>query len=339
MRALQYAPDRGTDLVDLPVPEAAANEVLLQVDACGVCGSDRQIVRGETPPFGTQFPLVLGHEIAGTIVAVGDAVDGWDVGDEVLVHPFCPCGTCAVCRRGESHLCSQQGCIGFTRQGGFAEYVAVPADQLVRRPAHLDPAAAAILVDAYATPQRALVAAHADKAATALVIGTGGLGLAAIQLLKADAVARVASASRRAAGLDVAQSAGAEVAVALTDARGAARAIRRFAGAGGVDLVLDTVGDGQSLGFALDALRPGGTVVIVGMPAGDVAVPMARLVRRGVRCIGSYGSQRSDVVEVVKLAADGRIDPPALLGRRLALEDGPLALATQSGGRDVILPQ
>ncbi|GMA56644.1 hypothetical protein GCM10025858_11470 [Alicyclobacillus sacchari] len=97
--------------------------------------------------------------------------------------------------QGESNLCAQQGCIGFTRQGGFAEYVAVPHDQLVRRPVDLDPAAAAILVDAYATPQRALVAAGADVASTALVIGTGGLGLAAIQLLKASQVDRVASAS------------------------------------------------------------------------------------------------------------------------------------------------
>ncbi|WP_284200165.1 zinc-binding dehydrogenase [Alicyclobacillus sacchari] len=125
----------------------------------------------------------------------------------------------------------------------------------------------------------------------------------------------------------------------LADARGAARTIRRFAGAGGVDLVLDTIGDGQSLAFALDALRPGGTVVIVGMPAGDVALPMARLVRRGVHCIGSYGSQLADVTAVVNLAADERIDPAALLGRSVALQDAPLALATQSGGRDVVLPQ
>ncbi|GMA56643.1 hypothetical protein GCM10025858_11460 [Alicyclobacillus sacchari] len=103
--------------------------------------------------------------------------------------------------------------------------------------------------------------------------------------------------------------------------------------------MLDTIGDGQSLAFALDALRPGGTVVIVGMPAGDVALPMARLVRRGVHCIGSYGSQLADVTAVVNLAADERIDPAALLGRSVALQDAPLALATQSGGRDVVLPQ
>ncbi len=230
MRALQFSPDDGFRVAETQSLPLGPDEVRLRVDACGVCGSDRQVVAGESVPQGTAFPLVMGHEIAGTIIETGTGVADWRVGHPVIVHPFIACGDCAPCRHGQSNLCMRQVCVGYQRSGGFSEEVVVPASLLVPRPAACSAAAAALLVDAFATPYRAMKdaglvvarpgldglggapgegrsvggspiayvtgeAVHTD--ATVLIIGTGGLGLAAQMLCEALGIHHVGVLTRR----------------------------------------------------------------------------------------------------------------------------------------------
>ncbi|WP_284286164.1 alcohol dehydrogenase catalytic domain-containing protein [Alicyclobacillus fastidiosus] len=117
MLRLEYSPGDGFRVADGPAPSIASDEVLIRVEACGVCGSDRQVVAGESVPPGTAFPLVMGHEIAGQIIEVGADVIGWRQDDLVVVHPFVACGTCAPCLHDQANLCVRQTCIGYHRQG------------------------------------------------------------------------------------------------------------------------------------------------------------------------------------------------------------------------------
>ncbi|WP_076344686.1 alcohol dehydrogenase catalytic domain-containing protein [Alicyclobacillus vulcanalis] len=337
MRALVFDPEAGLRVADVPQPQPAPGEILVRVEACGICGSDRQLVRGEGAPLGTSYPVVLGHEIAGRVAALGEGVSGFAPGEAVVVHPFVPCGQCAACARGEEHLCPHQGVLGFTRPGGDAEYVAVPAANVIRRPDGIDPAEAAILVDAYATPYRALVSAGLQGEEAVLVIGTGGLGLAAIQIAKALGAPQVAVLSRREDAGALALVSGADEFVTLADdPRQAARKLRRMA-KGGVGLALDTSGFADGIAFALDVLRPGGKLVTVAMPAADLPVPFAKLARRGIAIQGSFGSRRGDVEALLEMAADGRVQPDVVAGRRLALEEAVDAILHPFFGRDVVV--
>ncbi|WP_206831098.1 alcohol dehydrogenase catalytic domain-containing protein [Alicyclobacillus fructus] len=337
MRALVYDPDNGLRVAEVPMPEPGPGEVLVQVEACGICGSDRQLVRGEGAPFGTSYPVVLGHEIAGRVARLGEGVSGFAPGDAIVVHPFVPCGQCAACARGEEHLCPHQGVIGFTRPGGDAEYVAVPAQNVLRRPEGLDPAEAAILVDAYATPYRAMVSAGAAEEEAVLVLGTGGLGLAAVQIAKALGVPQVAVLSRREDAGALALVCGADEFVTLgDDPRQAGRRLRRMA-KGGLGLALDTSGFADGVAFALDVLRPGGKLATVAMPAGDMPVSFAKLARKGAALVGSFGSRREDVEALLQMAAEGRIQPDVVAGRRLSLDEAPDAIQNPFFGRDIIV--
>ncbi|MDI9259553.1 alcohol dehydrogenase catalytic domain-containing protein [Alicyclobacillus sendaiensis] len=337
MRALVFDPESGLRVAEVPTPQPGPGEVLIRVEACGICGSDRQLVRGEGAPFGTSYPVVLGHEIAGRVEALGEGASGLAVGDPVVVHPFLPCGECAACARGEEHLCPRQGVIGFTRPGGDAEYVAVPAQNAIRRPEGLDAAEAAILVDAYATPYRAMVSAGAAEEEAVLVIGTGGLGLAAVQIAKALGVPQVAVLSRREDAGALALVSGADEFVTLAgDGRDAARRLRRMA-KGGVGVVLDTSGFAEGIRFALEVLRPGGKVVTVAMPVDVIGVSMAKLARKGAALVGSFGSRREDVEALLAMAAEGRVQPDVVVGRRVSLEEAPDALQNPWFGRDVVV--
>ncbi|WAH37863.1 alcohol dehydrogenase catalytic domain-containing protein [Alicyclobacillus dauci] len=340
MRAVVFSPDTGFRVTDVETPVAAPDEVVLRVAACGVCGSDRQVASGESAPAGTSFPLVMGHEIAGYIVALGSEVERWSAGDDVVVYPFIECGTCAACIHGQANLCVRQTCIGYARQGGFAEQVAVPAKQLVARPKAVSETSAALLVDAFATPYRAMNDAGVESGQTVLVIGTGGLGLAALRLARAFGVRSVGAVTRRPEGISTATQHGADIAISTDEPeRSMARQLRRWAGAGGVDVVIDTIASTGTLALALEVVRPGGTVAVVGMSEDEAMFPVAKTVRRGTRIVASYGSRIEDVRKLMDWAASGRLDPSQLIAGIVPLDQLEKAFSGQrSSGRWVITP-
>ncbi|SHJ83258.1 zinc-dependent alcohol dehydrogenase [Alicyclobacillus tolerans] len=338
MLAVLFSQEKGlyVDTVDDPV--LTSEEVLVQVEACGVCGSDRQVVEGRMPlPFGSPVPAVLGHEIAGRICDANAS----SVHSSVLVYPFVPCGQCRLCQTGYHHLCLQQKVIGYQMWGGYAELVKVPKSQLIPYDGvRLTPEVAALLVDAFATPYHAIRQSHLEAGMTALVLGAGGLGVAAVMLLHVLGV-RAMGLSSRTEGLALFERAGAEQVESLeTDARALGRQIRRWSG-GGVDVVLDTYGNSRSLQTALDFVRPGGSVMVLGMHDGDVQIAqMQQFVRKGITVTGSYASEKVEIVELISMAEQGILNSHAMIERVTTLHELPQVFETdtRSAGRIVVKP-
>ncbi|MCL6637148.1 MAG: alcohol dehydrogenase catalytic domain-containing protein [Alicyclobacillus sp.] len=383
MRAAVFDPTNGLHVLEVPRPVPGPGEVLLRVEACGVCGSDRQLLAGHEVPPGTTFPLIPGHEIAGRIESLGPgvqetgvlageawvgcadglkgkpdgtadglrmgtgmdavhAVEPWQVGDKVVVHPFIPCGRCRSCRSGRASVCPQLQLIGFHRPGGLAEWVCVPASCLVRRPAGLPAAAAAVLADAWATPLHALAQrVRVVQEDCVVVLGAGGLGVAAVQVCRLLGVRQVGVVTRRAGNEPELARAGA-VAVWLRsgDGRAAARQVRRWAD-GGADVVVETTGQPEAFAYALDLVRPGGVVCLLGLPDGQVLLPQAKVVRRGVTALGSFGSTIVDLQWLCTRAAAGALNASELVRQQVPLAEVETAFtpAAASAGRTVVVPE
>ena len=182
MKALVYQGPGEISLEEVEDPSPAADEVLLRVDAAGVCRTDRHIVAGE---LGVRPGTVPGHEIAGTVAGIGSQVEGWQTGDRVACFGQVPCGACPACVAGASNRCRQPAVLGMARQGGFAERIARPAGCLIRLPDTVSSPVGAIASDAIATPLHALWTVGGLRAGeTVVVIGAGGLGLHAVQLAR-----------------------------------------------------------------------------------------------------------------------------------------------------------
>ncbi|TCP28759.1 propanol-preferring alcohol dehydrogenase [Scopulibacillus darangshiensis] len=340
MLTAQFTTEDGFSTVQIDAAPLKQGEVRIRVEACGVCGSDRQVVKGEAVPAGTSFPLTMGHEISGTIVEIEEQVGDFQEGDHVAVHPFIFCGTCAACQNNQPNLCIRQAVIGYHRPGGFAEQVIVPQSQLIKLPDHFSSAAAAVLVDAYATPFHAMNLSRVQAGHTVIVIGTGGIGLASLQLADIFSVGHLGAVTRRASGVKIAEEYGSEAGFTIMDdARRTARTIRRWSKSGGIDVVIDTIASRETVALALDIVRPGGKVTIIGMSDDTVSIPIAKTVRRGIQVITSYGSVIEDVGKLVELTAAGKLDPTKLIAGTIALENINQAFQdVRMSGRWVIEP-
>src|SRR5215218_10869093 len=208
--------ERPAELVEIPMPEPGPGEVLVRVAGAGLCHSDLHLMHWPAGTLPYDLPFTLGHEVAGTVVALGAGADGVGVGDSVLVYGPWGCGGCRRCSLGEEHLCERaaatrkRGC-GLGHDGGLAEYVVVPSSRLLVPLGDVDPVTAAPLADAALTPYHAIRRAlpHVEPATAAVVIGVGGLGHVAVQLLCALSSLRVVAVDVRAEALELALEAGA----------------------------------------------------------------------------------------------------------------------------------
>lgn len=304
--------------VDVSVPEPGPGEVLLEVTAAGLCHSDLHILDWPAGTLPWELPFTLGHENAGSVVALGDGARGVEVGDRVVVYGPWGCGSCAHCARGAENLCPSRGGrgAGCGLDGGLAEYLLVPSARYLVPIGGLDPVQAAPLTDAALSPYHA-VKVNLDvlrPGSTAVVIGIGGLGHVAVQLVRALSPARVAAIDVRAAARDLAVRHGADLALDGAELTGADA---RDALGGQADLVLDFVGSDSTLALAVDVLAAGGRLVVAGLAGGSLPKPVAELpfdasVSRP--CWGTLPELR----EVVELALRGAI---TIETERLGLAD------------------
>ncbi|MFC5380040.1 alcohol dehydrogenase catalytic domain-containing protein [Aquipuribacter nitratireducens] len=315
--------------VDAPAPPPGG--VVVAVEATGLCRSDWHAWAGHDPDV--VLPHVPGHELAGTVAAVGDGVDGVAVGDRVTAPFVLACGSCAPCRAGEQQVCARQEQPGFTYWGSFAERVAVPraAVNLVRLPDDVSTDAAALLGCRYATAFRTLVhVARLQAGETLAVHGCGGVGLAAVQVAVAGG-ARVVAVDPSPAARDLARSLGAERTVDPTGLAWTevASAVRDSAG-GPVDVSVDALGSEATCAASLAGLRPRGRHVQVGLlPAvlGDPAVPLRLVVGGELQLLGSHGMPAHAYPGLLALVAAGRLDPERAVTRTVDLDGAAAALA------------
>ena len=269
------------ELVDVPVPDPRGEELLLRVNAAGLCGSDLHLADASTDAFAFDVPFTLGHEVVGTVVAAGPEADVAWMDAPVVVHGLWSCGTCRSCVRGRETYCfafrRQDGRgarigAGIGRDGGLADYMVVPSTRALVRADGLDPRTAAPLADAGLTAYHSL-ARHEDvldERSVVVVVGVGGLGHLALQLLRLRGVGTVVAVDSSPAARDLARRLGADAALATLAE--AADHVEDAAGHRGADLVLDFVGAGATPTEALSLLAPGGRVSVIGSGGAHLTV-------------------------------------------------------------------
>jgi len=298
-----------------PVPRPGPGEVLVHVRASGLCATDLHLLSGRQP-LG-ELPRILGHETAGDVVELGPGVTGWHPGDRVTVAIDVACGRCRHCRTGETQRCTSMQRIGFERDGGHADYVVVPAANLVALPPKLSYDAAAILPDAVACMYHSLM--HQGRLTLGqrvLILGIGGLGIHGIQIAR-SAGADVLATSRQPERLASAERFGAIAINPAVDAL--VTAVEDFTQGEGVDLVVDNIGTRASVRQGLSVLRPGGRLSLVGYLDESLEIPSMRFFKTEQEIVGCRGSTRQDLIDVVDLVRAGRLTP--VIGAHYPIED------------------
>lgn len=312
------------------VPHPGPGEVLVRVQACGVCGSDLFLLEGG---FGTdRFPVVPGHEAAGVVAELGAGVDTVRVGDQVALYYIENDPTSRWVRTGRPNLGPAVRRMGVDCDGAFADYVVRPADTLIRPSAPLDPAQLAVLTDAVATPYHALHGvARVQPGERVVVIGIGGIGSNAVQIarhLGADVIAVARSPTK----LDLAADLGASELVRADDDATVLAAVQRLTG-DGADVVLQCVGSAAQDQLAVQLAGPGGRVVFVGAALAPFEVRAVDLIWRELSLLGSRGFTPDDIATVVDLSLAGVLRTDHLIGAPRPLEEASAALDDLRAGR------
>jgi len=291
MKALLLTAPSQLGLAEFPDPQPAAGEVLVRVRACGICGSDIHGWDGSTGR--RRPPLIMGHEAAGEIAAVGPQVEGWKTGERVTFDSTISCGQCAYCRAGQVNLCDHRRVLGvapaeYRQHGAFAEYVVLPARILYRLPAGLSFAHAAMVEPvsiAIHAVQRVLLA----PADTAVVVGSGLIGLFVVQALRWAGAKRIIAVDLDPKRLALARELGATDTL-QSDACDVPAEIARLTGGTGANLAFEVVGITPTLQLALACLRRGGSAVLVGNLAPRTDFPLQAVVTRELSLFGSCAS-------------------------------------------------
>jgi L-iditol 2-dehydrogenase len=296
-----------------PDPALAADQVLVRVAAAGLCGTDYAIWSGDRP---VAYPRIMGHEFLGEVTAVGSGVTRVAPGARVVVEPNYSCERCPLCREGNRNLCLSRTAVGIDTDGGFAELARVPARCCWPVPPGLA-ADDALLTEPLAVVVRAVNRGVVRPGETAAVLGAGTLGLLALQVLRARG-ARVLVVSRTARRFELARTLGAEA--THIAAEGNLEAVARgFSGREGVDLVVETAGTPEAAGHALALVRPGGRVVLTGLPHAPAPLSLFAVVRREVTILGSMIYQ-DEFEQALRLLAEGRVRGSPLITHRFGLE-------------------
>jgi L-iditol 2-dehydrogenase len=323
MKSLLLSEYSHLEIAEMPAPTPGAGEVLVRVEACGICGSD---VHGYDGSSGRRIPpIVMGHEAAGTVAAVGAGVEGFAEGDRVTFDSTVYCGDCEYCARGEINLCENRQVIGvscgdYRRHGAFAEYVVLPQRILYHLPDKLSFAEAAML-EATSVALHAVRVSEAQGSETALVIGAGMIGLLTLQAARAAGCKPVFIADVDRTRLELARQVGADEALHLSGAKLVAEVLRLTEGRG-VDLAYEAVGREETVTAAIDSTRKGGTVTLIGNIAPEVKLPLQKVVTRQIRVQGSCASA-GEYPQAIELIASGKIKVTPLITAVAPLEDGP----------------
>ena len=322
MKALILREYNHLEYEEVPVPQIAPDEVLVQVQACGICGSDVHGLDGST---GRRIPpLIMGHEAAGVISEVGSSVNGWRAGDRVTFDSTIYCGECYHCRRGQVNLCDNRRVLGvspgeYSQDGAFAEYVAVPQRILYRLPDGLSFVHAAML-------EPVAVAFHAAGRTpislddTAVVVGAGMIGLLVVQALRLSGCGQVIAVDLDRDRLDLAKRLGADVGLKSDETDVVADVLQRTGGRG-ADIAVEVVGIASTVTLATQSIRKGGSLTLVGNLAPKVELLLQAVVTRQLTLYGSC-ALNGEYPACMDMIARGAVDVDTLISAVAPLSDG-----------------
>jgi L-iditol 2-dehydrogenase len=307
---------------DVPEPQVGPDDVLIEVKACGICGSDVHGMDGST---GRRLPpIIMGHEAAGIIAQTGSKVSGWKKGDRVTFDSTVSCGNCHFCRKGLTNLCDNRKVLGVSCEeyrcdGAFAEYVAVPARIVYRLPE-------AISFEQATFTEPLSVAVHAvnrtpiTKNDTAVVVGTGMVGLMVLQALRARRIAKIIAVDIDKSRLELAQKFGADAALKADKCDVKQEVLKHTAGLG-ADISFEVVGLQETVTTAEAVLRKGGSLTLIGNFCPTVQWPLQSVVTREISVFGSYIS-RGEYPACLDMIAGGQVNVDALISATAPLHEG-----------------
>ncbi len=322
MKALLLSEYNHLLLTEQPDPKPAADELLIQVAACGICGSD---VHGFDGSTGRRIPpIVMGHEAAGTVAAVGSEVTGFRPGDRVTFDSTVYCGACSFCDAGQINLCDNRQVIGvscgeYRRAGAFAELLVVPARIAYHLPDAMSFAEAAML-EAVSVALHGVAVSGLREGDRVLVIGAGMIGLLLLQAARVAGAAAVYISDVDATRLSLSRRMHADQAIEQSGAPLVAEIMRLTEGRG-VDVVLEAVGRDETIATGIDCVRKGGTVTLVGNISPQVTIPLQKVVSRQIRLQGSCASA-GEYPQAMELIAAGKIDVASLITAVSPLSEG-----------------
>lgn len=322
MKALLLTAPSKLEYTDFPAPAPADDEVLLRIHACGICGSD---IHGWDGSSGRRRPpLIMGHEAAGEIVAVGPKVERWKAGDRVTFDSTIYCGRCQYCREGQVNLCEDRRVVGvapaeYRQHGAFAEFLTLPARVLYALPDTLSFTHAA-MVEPVSIAVHAVQRVSISKTDTAVVVGAGMIGLLVVQALRWAGVGTIIAVDLADNRLALARELGADHAL-RSDQGDTVAEIAALTGGRGADLAFEVVGIAPTLNLAIAALRKGGSAVLVGNLAAKADFPLQTVVTRELTLLGSCASA-GEYPLCLDLIARGVIRVEPMISAVAPLEEG-----------------
>lgn len=325
MKAVRLYEGPEIKVEEAPEPVAGSGEIRVAVQAAGVCGTDLHAAHGKLPV--PSLPVIMGHEGAGIIDAVGEGVTDFEVGDRVLLLPSETCGTCPACEAGHLGLCPGAQIFGMARDGTFAEKIAAPSSCALALPDGIPFEHGAILADAVATAYHAVsTRAGISGGETVAIIGCGGVGHHAILLARLLGAKTIVAVDASAGALRRAEEAGADVVIDASSET-ARKEIRRAAGGGGPEIVIEYAGRKKSVELAIGSVARGGRVIVggVGMESPELG-PLVSFVGKEIGVMGSMGYTRAELQQVVSLAAEGKLDLSGSITGRYPLADAAKAI-------------
>ncbi|MDP6857841.1 MAG: alcohol dehydrogenase [Candidatus Nitrosopelagicus sp.] len=341
-------PDKPLQINETELLKPNDNQVLVKVKSTGVCHSDLHLWEGgydtgdgfmKVTDRGVKFPVTPGHEIVGNVEEIGDSVQGVNIGDLVLVYPWIGCGECATCESGDTNLCESPKSLGVFQDGGYAEYVLIPDSKFLAKIDNLDPDAAASLACSGLTAFTAVKKALINNPENILIVGAGGLGLMGVQIASALTKSNIICADLDDQKLNSAKELGATH-IINTKEPDAAKKIMSICDEKGVDSIIDFVNAPPTVKMDLSLIRKRGNIILVGLFGGSVELSLVSVPLKAITIQGAYTGNYNDMLELIKLAQRGVINP--IVSRHYKLEDANTALSDLKNrkiiGRAVINP-
>lgn len=284
--AFFYGPNQPLKIEETDIPSPGKGEVLVKVCSCGVCHTDLHYLDHGVPTF-KQPPVILGHEVSGTIEALGEDVKTFEKDARVLVPPVFTCGECEMCRTGRENICANMIMLGNHINGAYAEYVVAPAKDVIPLPEEINMEKGSVISDAVSTPFHALLNRGKVKPGDRVVVfGCGGLGLNAIQIAAALGALTI-GVDLVPKKLEYAKEFGADEVLPVTD--DVAKKIRKISGGGGAHVAVDAVGNPGVMQTAFSALRAGGKLLVMGFSDQNVTFNAGRIMFREMEVTGTLG--------------------------------------------------
>lgn len=302
---------------EIPAPAVGPDDVLVRVRAAGICHSDAHYRAGKSRVH--PLPLTLGHEVAGTVERAGDSVEGFKSGDRVCIHYLATCGACGYCKSGDEQFCGSGQMIGKYRDGGYAEFIVMPARSVFRLPDEIPFEHGAIMMCSSATSLHALNKARLKANESVVIFGAGGLGLSAIQLASAMGAAQIFAVDINPQKLELAEQFGA---TAVNAAEGnPVQKIKRLTDGRGVDVALELIGLPMTMQQAVRCLGIKGRAALAGITQESFAIaPYEELLNKEAEIVGVSDHLASELPQLLKWAQEGKLNFTPIVTRTVPLD-------------------